>query len=292
MPIRRGRPWAVWHRRPLASAALPPEALPPRRVAERIFLVPFGSIGKTPIVDPTRLVGKERIDVFCRCVIASLMCSRRVRRDTTFVAALAKPAWTTRVGKAILESLDGALSPEAEPTGLVKVSGAQLEMLCPDEQWVGATLAQLVSANGRREAAADDAADDAAVGKHSLRGGLREERVAGWCFGEVASLRQLMEDLIAPAPKATRIFVLREDGEQSARVALQEAHAEGAERLVFVLGDHVGLRPAACGRLVDDYGARAVTLGETPLLTSHCITVLQHLADSQWPAVASSTRAP
>jgi len=252
-------------------------------------MVPFGSIEARPSVDPYRLIGAQRFDVLCRCVVAALLCSRCIRRDSTFVAALAKPSWTTRVGQALLRSLDGTLPEEAGPTGVLRVSGPEVQRLSPDEQRVGMTLAQVFAAQGARTAARAAAAG---ASGH-----------AGWCRGEVPSLRRLLWDLLASGPAgqqaspalvpphpAVRLLVLREDAQRHVRDELVVAKAEGIERLVFVLGDHVGLRPMASGRLITDFGGRAVSLGHTSLLTSHCITVLQFLVDRHWRVHSTLTR--
>lgn len=277
--------------RPARAIALPRSATPdycPGLSVERVFVVPFGGVDAEPKVDPHRLIGAQRCDVLCRCIVAACLVLRRLRRDTTFIGALAKPSWTTRIGQAMLDSLDGMLPAEAGPTGVLTVRGAELDMLSSDEQYVGLMLAQVL-------------ADCGSAGKPSMAAKKELGQLQGWSHHKVASLRELLEGVLGEGPSAalpppspprgtTRLLVLREDAPRSARSELELARADGVDRLVFVLGDHVGLRPIALGRLVTEFGGRAVTLGETHLLTSQCISVLQFLVDSTWSAKTSPLR--
>lgn len=284
-------------------------------------MVPFGQMASDMKVDPLRLSGAQRTDVLCRCIVAALLVSRRVRRDTSFVGALAKPDWTTRVGEAFLRSLDGQLPEGAGPTGVLEVVGSELQMLYEDEHWVGTTLAQILA----QESTELSPWPPSSSGRASLAAARASPapRSAGWRRGSVSSLRDLLEGLLSSGaiPAAgdtgsagacaaagigslaggvglgnaglggggeTRLLVLREDARRTSREELQAARSEGAQRLVFVLGDHKGLKPPALGRIVADYGGRAVTMGPTPLLTSQCISALHYEMDRLWPASLSA----
>lgn len=248
---------------------------PAQHHVDRIFLVPFGAVSSSPSVNPEKLVGAQRLDVVCRCITSALMGSRHIRRDTTFTGAFVKPSWTTRVGQAILQSLDGSLPVEADPVGVLEVEGFNLQMLCPDEAWVASTLAQILSIS--YPATTIDRA-----GLH-----LRAKRTVGWRMYQESSLRSLLKcvlPLTSSDPNCFRLFVLREDAQIGLGEALRKCREEPVRKLVFVIGDHVGLRPAACGRLVTDFKAQEVSLGTTPLLTSHCISIIQFLVDQHWTA--------
>jgi len=109
---------------------------------------------------------------------------------------------------------------------------------------------------------------------------LEGEEEPGWSCWEEESLRSLLHRVLE-ARGRSRLLVLREDAPADASEELALAAAdEGLEHLVVVVGDHIGLRPVAMGRLVSDFGASAISLGPTPLLTSQCISILQYLLDS------------
>lgn len=63
------------------------------------------------------------------------------------------------------------------------------------------------------------------------------------------------------------IYYLHEDGEALRKVQL-------APKGAFVLGDHKGLDPAS-ERLLDELGAKRISLGPISYLASHCITIVQ-----------------
>lgn len=68
------------------------------------------------------------------------------------------------------------------------------------------------------------------------------------------------------------IYVLEEDGTNINEITLDE-------NPVFVLGDHIGL-PKIAERFALRYG-RKISLGKTPYLAAHCITILNHRLDRQ-----------
>lgn len=273
--------------------------------SERVFLVPFGSIPATGSFDPCRLAGADRFDVLCRCIIASLLCSRRLRRDTSFIAALAKPSWTTRVGRALSQSLSGTLPTEAGDTRILEVEGCRLLELSPDEHKVALKLAQVLTAFTQHRALAEGSMKGYSEGEQTCQEGPRQAQklgnsgpgdgVSGWKLWNVASLRELVSSVHRPpganllGKRNSLLLVLTEDAKVPARDALAEAYDAGIDRIIFVLGDHIGLRPAASDLLATDFGALRVHLGQTPLLTSQCISVLQFLADEYWPACTSRT---
>jgi len=257
------------------------------RAIERVFFVPFGTLPTNVVVDSTRLaggaqeIGSQRVDVLCRCIVAALLCSKRLRRDSTLVAAFAKPSWTRHVGDAFQRSFEGKVPDEAGMTGVVNVLGTELQNLEEEEQWVSTTLAQLLRVTrDAHECVRSSSSTDSA-------------RLAGWHWSSVVSLKQVLERLLAPSKvigrpakqeqPIPRLFLLSEDADATAQEALEEARADGAQQLVFVLGDHKGFGRGPVETLVSAWGAKEVTLGPTPLLTSQCITVLNWEMDKLWP---------
>lgn len=78
------------------------------------------------------------------------------------------------------------------------------------------------------------------------------------------------EALLREKASTSPIYVLEEKGKIV-------AETDVAQDAVFVLGDHVGLPKKA-----EDYALRygtKVSLGKTPYLAAHCITVLNYLLD-------------
>jgi tRNA (pseudouridine54-N1)-methyltransferase len=68
------------------------------------------------------------------------------------------------------------------------------------------------------------------------------------------------------------IYVLEEDGTSINETTM-------SENPVFVLGDHIGL-PKTVERFALRYGQK-ISLGKTPYLAAHCITILNHHLDRQ-----------
>jgi tRNA (pseudouridine54-N1)-methyltransferase len=66
--------------------------------------------------------------------------------------------------------------------------------------------------------------------------------------------------------KGFSLFYLHEQGEDS-------RHIRFPEKSTFILGDQKGLDPAS-ERLMDDLGAKRVSLGPHSYLASHCITLV------------------
>eukprot|EP00439_Symbiodinium_sp_Y106_P023967 s1711_g2.t3 len=289
---------ALMAMRPLHAAAFSSLA-PARRSAKpapsfhRTFLVPSASIPCWPEVDIERLAGAPRLDTLCRCIAATfhLGASSEPRSDSSFLAAFAKPSWTSRLGFGLLDSLDGRPPPGARPIGAVQVSGQHLRVTGPSERNLGAALKRLLE------------------GEEEPGWSCWEENNHGLRFHEFGdnecslklplkeeSLRSLLHRVLE-ARGRSRLLVLREDAPADASEELTfvrgfrhlalAAADEGLEHLVVVVGDHIGLRPVAMGRLVSDFGASAISLGPTPLLTSQCISILQYLLDSGMAQVIS-----
>mmetsp|Transcript_28209 Transcript_28209/g.63619 ORF Transcript_28209/g.63619 Transcript_28209/m.63619 type:complete len:276 (+) Transcript_28209:28-855(+) len=248
-----------------------PRALPRGLATEarrfhRTFLVPFASIPCWPEVDLDRLDGALRLDTFCRCIAAALHLGAKdaPRADSSFLAAFARPSWTSRLGLGLLDSLDGKPPSGARPVGVIEVSGRHLRTTQPSERDLAASL------------------------QRTLRGA--EE--PGWYLSEEESMRKLLLRVLKSRGPSL-LMALREDSpvhasEEIAR--LSDADSADIQHLVIVVGDHIGLRPVASGRLVADFGAKPVTLGPTALLTSQCISILQYLLDTGCASGAPAVR--
>lgn len=245
---------------------------------ERLFLIPFASI--SPQVDIVEdYTTHSRIDVFARTLIAAVMCSRAVRKDTTLLAMLAKPSWTNRAGWALLDSMKGTMPSSARPPKIVRIVGADIPKkrcaFVPTESWIAKRLSLVLDPSEKDEKV--------------------KENCRGWSAFEVESLRNLLIQLglkpreqINNLPRrqaigAPRVYVLHEDATTLMRDELQRI-ADKPDKLIFIVGDHRGLGPYHVNYLVEEFGALPVRVGTTGLLTSHCVTVLQHLVDERWPA--------
>lgn len=68
------------------------------------------------------------------------------------------------------------------------------------------------------------------------------------------------------------LFYLHEQGEDSRRLKF-------GERPLFILGDQKGLDPRS-EKLLDEFGAKRVSLGPFSYLASHCITVVNNELDN------------
>ena len=244
-----------------------------------MFLVPFGSIASSEDVLPGHS-HFHRFDVFSRCSIAALMCSRKLRQDTAFLAALVKPSWTSRVGQALMRSLEGQPPETASPTKVVKITGAAIPKkrgaFIPTERWLAKTFTYVL----------DDATSTPKV----------QQRCTGWTCEEVASLRDLLSRMGVPpkghsaAPPESlanvAAFVLFEGASAHFRDELAKIESSDSTppRIVLIVGDQTGLTQEQVEYMSTEFGIVPVTLGVTPLLTSHCIVVLHHLMDEFWPA--------
>ena len=114
----------------------------------------------------------------------------------------------------------------------------------------------------------------------------------------MSSLRRLLSDLgieakakeqpgeAAHAASSTKVcaVVLHEEADVHIRDELERAKFAGASRIILIVGDQTGLTREQVEYLAAQFGVVPVTLGATPLLTSHCIVILNHFLDELWPA--------
>ncbi|CAJ1448280.1 unnamed protein product, partial [Effrenium voratum] len=144
---------------------------------------------------------------------------------------------------------------------LAQVTGAEVSPLSPEERQVAGQLQAL----------------------------LAGEEVQGWQRWQEASMKSLLLKLHPSGAEGRRLFLLEEDAKLDVEEALMQLPPE-VEQLTFIVGDHIGMRPVAHGRLVSDFGAQPVRLNCPPLLTSQCITLLQFLTDRHLSARKSGCR--
>eukprot|EP00913_Durusdinium_trenchii_P031768 g29752.t1 len=141
----------------------------------------------TAQVDPDRLAGSYRLDVFCRCLASTL--GPRPRKDSIFLAAFTKPSWTPRLGVGLLESLDGQPPAGAAPVGAVEVVGREAQDQFLEERQTALRLQQM----------------------------LNQQPVPGWRSWEEASMRSLIVNLLKSHKlrgQRGRLFVLQEERER------------------------------------------------------------------------------
>ena len=114
----------------------------------------------------------------------------------------------------------------------------------------------------------------------------------------MSSLRKLLSDLGIEAkakeqpaegahtPSSAKVcaVVLHEEADMHIRDELARKKLEGASRIVLIVGDQTGLTREQVEYLATEFGVMPVTVGATPLLTSHCIVILNHFLDELWPA--------
>ncbi|CAK9062148.1 unnamed protein product [Durusdinium trenchii] len=165
------------------------------RTLQRTFLVPFAAVPCWPQVDPDRLAGSYRLDVFCRCLASTL--GPRPRKDSIFLAAFTKPSWTPRLGVGLLESLDGQPPAGAAPVGAVEVVGREAQDQFLEERQTALRLQQM----------------------------LNQQPVPGWRSWEEASMRSLIVNLLKSHKlrgQRGRLFVLQEDAPETVEKAKYE----------------------------------------------------------------------
>jgi len=228
---------------------------------ERIFVVPFSRMPPDPLpaLDLTNLSSWERFDTLCRCIVATVMAARSLRREARFVGVFTKPPWMdAKVALALRQSILGIRQPGAPQHTRLEVKGSEVLQLYPEERWVAAALRKVLDRY-----------------QNPTKGPL----LTGWHAGPEDSFRDVLEQLLGEPGPPTQVFVLDEDAAEDAEVSLARARDSGQRRLLFILGDHVGLSPSSREELVSRFGAVPVQLGPVPLFTSQCITVLHFLLD-------------
>ncbi len=96
----------------------------------------------------------------------------------------------------------------------------------------------------------------------------------------VQTAKESFEALLNRKAENASVYVLEEGGTNVTDVQI-------AENSFFILGDHVGL-PKNVERFALRYGEK-ISLGKTPYLATHCITILNYLLDKQGKQKNSQT---
>ncbi|CAE8652514.1 unnamed protein product [Polarella glacialis] len=194
---------------------------------ERIYFLELASIPSPPVVDSLQLstgrdigqcFGSEAagdFDAFCRCIVAALLCSRQIRRDSALVA---------QVGS------------EDAQASAIELAGAQIRMLYADKRWVAATAARfLLGALGARGGTPEESSEGGALTSTLPPKGLR---FAGWGWhprtGPNNNKRQE-----GPAGISTELSPVgpeRHPAGTRTEEALAAAKSDGVRGLLFVFG--------------------------------------------------------
>lgn len=236
-----------------------------------------------------------RVDVWCRCVTASLYLSDDLRRDTVVSLVLSPPDE---------ESVDDGARRDAQKTRVVTVRGDAVEGLAPAESRVAlllqratqhASLSELGELGREAKAAA---AASAARGTERTKKSARnaERRRAGWVARRPGSAGPVPGIAVTDYPTTETCLnaVLGSLGDVPGSILLLDAAGApfaGAEALgkekradlsattttTFVLGDATGITKIERELLMRRDGISTVALGPRVLLASHCI-VLAHAA--------------
>lgn len=176
------------------------------KASRRLFIVSFST--PLPALDGMRNLPMTRdVDSFCRCAVGALLCSRRVRRDSTLLAVFAASA-------------------PGKPLDVLELRGAELRMLYAAKGWVSATLARFLAGNAATEPGASI-------------------RFDGWHLRNAASLSALLHELIAKVDgkpqHAAQVVFLHGRARAKACECLAASHVVGVRELIVMLGHEAPL---------------------------------------------------
>ncbi|CAK9001959.1 unnamed protein product [Durusdinium trenchii] len=219
---------------------------------ERIFFLPCPRIPSEPaaLFHQDLSVMVANLGFLFRCIVASLMTSRRVRCNTRFVAIL---------GDSRRAEGEGAVSPTS-PLQL-EIVGDEVQMMYAEEVWVAATFRKALQRFS-----------DPVLGSKRAK----SARTAGWRFSR-HSVADALEDFAYTEPSAT--LLLNDVAKESAEDALQDLHSKNSSisRLILCSGLEENLPPDLLERLP----TRQVKLGG-PLSSSQRLVVMNYLIDRTW----------
>jgi tRNA pseudouridine-54 N-methylase len=244
----------------------------------RHFIIPFSRLPCRASSHNLDLV-KTRGDVWCRCLIASLMVSRGTRNDSSFTAvALAAPAMSPN------HPLSCRRAGEAAGVDVVPVylraCGRHIKCLRPEQSTCAAIL------NSALPPSTGNVREMFASGLLNTVEGKR-----GCCQGlhvGIGGFQQALLDLVDGKIGGQRPFciLLQERSENLEDVVIRSlANSDTLPTaFVFVLGDHEGLTPEQ-ERCIDlAMSSRGVpleraSLGPTELLASQAIVIAHFVLD-------------
>lgn len=138
------------------------------------------------------------------------------------------------------------------PEKIVRFSGETMRSLNPDERSAGSLIqkALLVEASEQE--------------KQSTPG----------VFVRYATFAQLLEEMKEVRP----IFYLKEDGADLLKTAENDETAALLENGVYILGDNQGVFEGD-EKIIEEAGAKKLSVGPQSLLSSHCITLILNALD-------------
>ena len=208
----------------------------------RSFIVVGHKATTTPNFSLEDIPGTSgRLDILCRAVTAAFVLSHGIRKDVCVYLVL----------------LGG------ETAKTIQLRGETLRHLNPDERTTAALL---------KKALAVPAAAEWTMSTSGI-------------FVRTGGFAELLADL---KEKDAKLIYLREDGADVRQISLEAEKAStsgvvGASPSVsaaFILGDHTGMT-AEEESLLEQAGARVVSLGPTSLHADHCIVLLNWLCDTK-----------
>ena len=253
----------------------------------RHFIVPFSKIPSfLPPGSPRLDVVKTRADVYCRCLVAALMCSRGSRNDTVFTGVFLGGA--PRAPSAAAAGSGGGGG--AAPCSLL-ACGAHVRALRPDQHTCAAILSAALP--GGAPAVGDALWDEAC---NSLAG--RRGCCAGFWLSRGGLREAVLRACSAPLSGGAPAVLLLAQGAPPLEPQLGALATTRATSLVVLLGDDGGWEGGALAdaeAAAREGGAVAVlhaSLGPTELLASACITITHYVLDARLGGSATAKPAP
>ncbi len=188
----------------------------------RAFLI----IGNKAVTSPFKLnnlPGAGRVDILCRCISSALFISHNIRRDVeVYLLLLGEP----------------------DPPKALKICGAKLRYMSPDERNIAGLLRKSLSVK------VDKDWKETSPGIYISRKGLDE-------------LLKEFEDF--------SIYYLREDGRD-----IREIEFYG--KCLFILGDHMGVKKEMEEKILGDV-KEIIGIPTLSLQAEHCITIVNYELD-------------
>eukprot|EP00439_Symbiodinium_sp_Y106_P014968 s503_g2.t1 len=249
---------------------------------ERVFLVPFPRMDTDPLraLDLRRLEVAEGFGLLCRCIVGSLMTSRRIRQNTRFTAVFSKPpeipVEAGEVKAAWKQSLQGKRLPGVPAHLKLDILGNEVRMIYAEEVWVAATFRK-----------ACQRFSDAALGSTWAN----SARTAGWRLQACESFWHELEELNSNESAGGEVVMLLHDKEgQPAEEVLEALKSCNLSRLV-ILPHTAEMNADQRANLCKEFPLRRVRLGSEQLAPPQRIVVLNYLIDRIWPPVSSTDSA-
>lgn len=189
----------------------------------RTFLILGHRAALTPDFTLNDLPGSAgRLDILCRCVTSAFCLSHGIRRDVMVYLILQNQL-------------------------VIRLEGARLKHLNPDERSTGALLQKALLAHQEHPESEIESTPGIFISKGAL------------------------PDLLARVKEKETVYVLHEEGRPIGEIALPQ-------EVAFVLSDHCNFQPDE-EALLKDYSR--LSLGPRSLHADHCITIVHNQLDWQ-----------